>query len=169
MRYLLGVLGLSLGIVACHPRTQLHPRFDAKVVELFGAGRQLHCEVHRTHATLGPLRGCLATRGDTIVYLWTDEAGEVVSFGRRWRVPADRSRTTFDSLARVLDSSETVQAVSCADAPSGPLRADRRWPGTETHKALLLVRLPRDLFEVQMVTQRGAPACSERYPVPMTR
>lgn len=160
-------------VQSCSPPSQLKSEYEPVATELFGSGPRLTCPATRSHPVLGLLNGCVGKRGDTLAYVWSNQEGAVVSFGRYWKVDSTWMRTTYDSLSEAITASERTEPVTCPHGDSDWEIVDRRWAnGSGVHRALILATWPGSRNTpptIQSVTQLGVSACTDRYPLPLGR
>ena len=166
------VFGSALIILACMHSGQINRELDPVAQRLFGSGPSLRCEGFQAHEVLGPLTGCWAKRTDTLVFLYYNGSGDVVSYGRNWTVDSAGAQSTYDSLARLLTNELHNPVLVCDTIESGWEIKDRRWNAASGHQALVLQFGRPDLGSgpsIKSVKQINQPSCSDRYPLPLAR
>jgi len=162
----------ALIILGCVHSGRINRELDPVAQRLFGSGPSLRCEGFQAHEVLGRLIGCWAQRTDTLVFLYYNGSGDVVSYGRNWAVDSARARSTYDSLARLLTNELHDPVLVCDTIESGWEIKDRRWNAASGHQALVLQFGRPDLGSgpsIKSVKQSNRPFCSDRYPLPLAR
>jgi hypothetical protein len=156
----------ALAMTSCPPPAPPGPAVELAAEQLFGSKLNLKCPAIVPHAGLGLLRGCWGKRADTTVYLYYNNSGEVLSYGRYWSVNADRGLAIYDSLAQVLTATHGHPVLTCELNDPAWVVKDQRWGDGPLHRAVILSIPTKNLGvepSLRTVTQAGSPDCADRF------